>query len=67
VSTLDAGWGWPSSAAKPHYFLAGESRSVCGKWWHIGPREPDTETHSSRDCVKCVRWLEAQRAKAAKP
>ncbi len=53
-AALFEGWGFPANSRKAHYFRAGESRSVCGKWMYFGTRElPDFR--SPDDCAECIR------------
>lgn len=54
---MPEGWGWPGLASKPHYFAAGSSTSLCGRWMYTGPREPHTGTTGPKDCQACVRKL----------
>lgn len=56
MSDLSAGWGWPLSSRKAHWFPEGEFRSICGKWAHTGPREVGTPGGPD-DCAACVRKL----------
>lgn len=53
------GWGWPGSAKKAHYFKAGESTSICGKWWYVGFRSDDMHDHPD-NCAACMRKREKQ-------
>lgn len=56
-----AGWGFPGTARKCHYFPAGSTMALCAKWgFFYGHLAPDTETASPDDCVACRRKLEAQ-------
>lgn len=50
------GWGWPGAARKAHYFLAGDSISLCGKWMFTGPRTVE-DGSGPDDCVVCRREM----------
>jgi hypothetical protein len=57
-----AGWGFPGSAAKAHYFPADQYISLCGKWLWTGDhhrRTPDDGVVGKDDCVVCRRKLTA--------
>lgn len=57
-SLASAGWGWPGRSKKCHYFPAGDSFSLCGKWgFYFGPIEPDTDSASKDDCAACRKKL----------
>lgn len=58
MTELIAGWGFPGSARKAHYFEAGDAISICGRWMYTGPREEETGTRSPSDCGACVKKLE---------
>lgn len=59
---MDAGWGFPGTARKAHYFHTEEITSVCGRWMYSGPREPETGLRSRSDCVACVKVVEKMAA-----
>ncbi len=48
-----AGWTWPPNAKKTHYFRAGETLSICGRWWYHGPHGPVDET-APHVCAACL-------------
>ncbi len=56
------GWGWPTSATKPHYFK--DARSLCRRWVQVGlgggrvQIEANADSpSSSTDCLPCTRKL----------
>jgi hypothetical protein len=52
---LSNGWGLPSASRKWHFF-ANEARSLCGKWFYLGPREkPEQMGGGKDDCAVCVK------------
>lgn len=57
AETDKAGWGWPGAAAKPHYFLAGDTISLCGKWMYTGPRDQENSPGRASDCSPCGKKL----------
>lgn len=65
-AALAEGWGWPALSRKAHYFLAGDSTSLCRKWAFTGERiqAPVLDEPGPDDCTTCSRML-ARRTKAA--
>lgn len=52
---LPAGWGFPGTSKKAHYFQAGSDRSLCMKWgFYRGERENSQHEHSL-NCAECKR------------
>lgn len=51
-SDLTAGWARPGLGVKWHYFLAGDTRSLCSKWLYFGPREEGNDG-SPDNCADC--------------
>lgn len=64
-----AGWRWPRLSRKAHYYMAGETISVCGKWMYSGPLTPTQETAEGKpgpdDCTPCWRIATKQRRQPA--
>jgi len=52
IVLTERGWGNPSSSKKWHYFVQGDSRSLCGKWAYLGPREEGNDG-SPDNCAEC--------------
>lgn len=55
---LNAGWGQPDRAPKPHYFPEGELTSLCGRWRFGGYRSKksgDEDNNHENDCQTCYR------------
>lgn len=57
VTHRPAGWGFPGSARKAHYFPADDLVALCKRWMYAGPREPETGQRSRDDCTACVKAL----------
>lgn len=57
---LIAGWAWPATAGKAHYFDVGQVVSLCQRWMFGGDRTPETNKRSPDDCVACRRILEGR-------
>ena len=56
TETLPAGWAEPIAARKAHYFQAGHSVSVCGRWMYTGERDTaDTGSPYVDNCNMCLR------------
>jgi hypothetical protein len=53
------GWAFPGGAKKAHYFEAGHTISICGKWMFIGRLTENQGASSPDDCVICSRKLAA--------
>lgn len=57
MAELIEGWGFPMNSKKAHFFLKGESISICGRMMYTGERENDK--HDSPDnCAECKRRRE---------
>lgn len=54
---LPAGWGWPGSARKAHWFDDGQATSLCGRWMFTGHRTPGPGSQSNDDCSACWKKL----------
>ena len=54
MSALSRGWRFPLNSRKAHYFLDGESISLCRKWMYTGESE-DTNHDSPDNCAECRR------------
>lgn len=54
---LLAGWGFPGLSRKAHYFEAGSTTSLCGKWLYVGHRDSN-DLKSKDDCAACRRKVE---------
>ncbi len=59
-----AGWAWPSTAKKAHYFEQGEYTSVCGKWLFGGYQREDNNDSSPDNCSPCQKKIEKKRARS---
>lgn len=61
-ASLPAGWAFPPSSRKAHFFPANRTESLCGRWgfqMSAAAREPDNGKPSKDDCAACRRKLEA--------
>jgi len=59
------GWGFPTNSRKAHYFEAGSTFSLCGRYgFYRGPREPDNG-ESVDDCKECRKKLDRPDGKAS--
>lgn len=57
----DQGWAWPPNSRKAHYFLKGETISLCSKWMYGGEREDTLHEHPD-NCSTCEkRWAKLYR------
>lgn len=54
-STLEPGWAFPApTARKAHYFLAGDARSLCGRWgWRTASMADDQRDDQPDKCQLC--------------
>ena len=60
----NAGWSKPPTAAKWHYFLAGEDRSLCLRYgFNLDGDREDTNDAYPDNCAACRKKLAPIRAK----
>jgi hypothetical protein len=58
----DAGWGWPVTAKRAHYFKRG--RALCGSWIFLTKAKFAPSYDGPDACAMCTRRLRAALAKA---
>jgi hypothetical protein len=59
--SADEGWFMPSNAREYHYFRG--TRSLCGKWMHLGSgplEDKGDKVGHPNDCVACHRKVFAE-------
>ena len=60
MSELNQGWGFPDNSRRAHYFLEGQSISLCGRWVWFGERFDDKHDHHL-NCAACKKKRAALR------
>ena len=54
------GWSHPTNSKKWHYFLEGDGKSLCCKWFYLGHRESGND-ESPDNCADCRKKLTARK------